>query len=95
MAKNCFNRRIYGTIAERVTDNSHDRAWLCNQLAKLYKEIDDGCVDNLRADKALADGGKTDNYIRAMYAGCCGTADKLVVNPKTNNSFWIGFNYGH
>lgn len=95
MSKTSFNAKIYGHIVEQCTDNAMDYSWLCNQLGKLYKEIDDGCVDNCRADVATDNDGKTDNYTRAMNGGCCGSVDRLVTNTQTGSKFWIGFNYGH
>lgn len=95
MSKGTFNSRIYGDLVRPVVDNSMDFSWLCNKLAKLYQKIDDGCIDNCRVDIALKDGGKTDNYTRAMNDGCCGAIDEMITNIQTGNSFWIGFNYGH
>jgi len=96
--KQTFNERFnkdYLLSRDGLVDNEHDCKWLCNQMASLYQKNDDGCIDNMRVDKAINGDGKTDGYIRAMQNGCCNRVDKLVVNPITGSAYWIGLNNGH
>lgn len=93
-----FNSRIYETtIKEWIPDiNSDDLRWLCNKASDLYKELDAaaGCVDNFRVSR-IVDNQYSDAYDAAVANGCCGFTDDRYTNPLTNNTFIIGFNYGH
>ena len=88
------NYKIYaGHIKSQIPSISEDDLrWLCNRAAKLYRKIDDGCVDNFRCCDTWM---HTESYKKALSRGCCGFIDILVKNPRTGNSFCIGFNYGH
>lgn len=89
-----FNLSIYESYVRPKVDNEHDLHFVCNQLSKLYKEIDDACVDNIRISKVTLD--EIDSEYQDKYnAGCCGFADRNIVNPLTGNKFRIGFNFGH
>lgn len=88
------NELIYAdAIAEFLTVGHDDRKWLCNKLAVLYDDIDDGCVDSLRVSHVTDGGGWSKQYEDQIT--CRGQVDKKIINPKTGNKFWIGFNYGH
>lgn len=88
------NELVYSdAIAKFMTVGHDDRKWLCNKIANLYEEIDDGCVDSFRVSPVL-DGGKWSEQYNSKIT-CCGQVDKKIINPKTGNKFWIGFNYGH
>lgn len=90
------NERIYRHYIESFIPNINpdDIKWLCNQSAKAYNKIDDGCIDNYRVCFSN-NGSKTVAYMDALAEGCCGFYDDLVTNAYTGNSYWIGFNYGH
>lgn len=91
-----FNVDIYGFLVKPLVDNKHDLHFVCNRLASLYQEVEGaGCVDNLRVSKSNADGDWDAKFQEAIDHGCCGSTDREVCNPRTNNNFWIGFNYGH
>ena len=87
----------FGIYKEVLLDisNRHDKFYLANNLSKLYKWCNNngGCVDSCRISEVQFDGGWTEDYEGKIT--CCGRKDKLVTNPATGNSYWIGFNYGH
>lgn len=73
-----------------------DLRFVCNKAAKIYKWADGsgGCVDNFRI-KRHSCFSRHEKYDEALANGCCGYVDEEVTNPKTRNTFTIGFNYGH
>ena len=89
-----YNTRLYGHLVRPHVNNTHDYYWVCNQMAKMYKHYEGHIADNARISKDFNESWD-EGYQKAKDSGCCGYDDRLVWNPKTGNSFWIGFNYGH
>ena len=88
-----FNEKIYGKLVDKVTQNKHDKMFICNRMSELYEKLYDGSTDSARASKVLPDGGWSEEYEADIT--CCGSDDVKIKNPLTLNEFWIGFNYGH
>ena len=86
---NLYADRIKGKVPNIRKD---DLKWLCNKSASIYKSLKDNCVDNYRV---CAGENMSVDYKLQRNSGCCGFCDRKVINPKTGNTFWIGFNYGH
>lgn len=96
--KETFNLRLYGaSIKYWLGDISEDdRRFVANKAASLYKEVERfDCVDNLRMSQVVAGLRLNPKYQIAVDNGCCGSVDRSFTNPLTNNTFSIGFNYGH
>lgn len=72
----------------------HDFVYMCNKIGKMYKIIDDPCMDNIRISYSKK-GYYNKTYKKAMANGCCGFYDVEIYNPTTENSFWLGCNYRH
>lgn len=88
------NMKIYAAMIQNFNiESHHDIRFIANKFGKLYKKHD--CVDNYRICKSDVSGTKTQEYINIQSTGCCGSYDKLIRNPHTNNYFMIGFNHGH
>lgn len=92
-----YNYDIYANRIKRWIPHISDKdlPWLCNQCASVYKDIDDGCVDNFRVCSSFGASDMSSEYKTARNSGCCGSRDVRVNNPLTGNAFMIGFNYGH
>ena len=89
-----YNENLYKKFLDAYNvENMHDRKLLANKLSKAYK--DKSCCDNFRLCFSDESKNKTSEYIEALNSGCCGFYDEFITNPLTNNSYWIGFNYGH
>lgn len=89
-----FNVKMYSsTVKSFIGYKRDDHKFICNQLAKLYKKIDDYCTDSCRVSVCNEDGSWSEAYENAIT--CCGQANRKITNPYTGNSYWIGFNYGH
>ena len=88
-----FNERIYGCLVNKVAKNANDYFWLCNQLSAAYKKLA-GVINNPRVS-ASKNGRFDDKYKKKLNEGCCSYFDKEIINPKTGNKYWIGFNYNH
>ncbi len=96
--KETFNLKLYGrSIRYWLGDISEDdRRFVSNKAASLYKEVEPcGCVDNLRMSRVVAGLRLNPKYQEAVDNGCCGSVDRSFTNPLTDNTFSIGFNYGH
>ena len=74
--------------------------FLVNRLAKMIRDTDDFCMDNLR----VAEIGTPEevSYRKQRDAGCCGSfdmqyifTDKLCGFIPYKRRFLIGYNYGH
>lgn len=97
--RNDYNLNIYESsikyfIGENI--NIHDLKYIANKAAKIYNRLDNkyGCVDNFRV--SLVESNQVSNlYKEAEDRGCCGFFDEDFTNKLTNNTFRIGFNYGH
>lgn len=92
-----YNTKKYSyLVLRKIPDiNKHDYFYCCNQMAKLYNQINDPCCDNFRFCQANKDGTATDEYLEQARKGCCGRASVFINNEYTGNKFWFGFNYGH
>lgn len=88
-----FNESIYGGLVSAIVNNKHDYFWLCNKLASAYKKLA-GNIDNPRVSISNF-GVWSQEYQKRVNVGCCSYYDKEIINPVTNNKFWIGFNYNH
>lgn len=92
------NVNIFGaTIKHWIPGiDNDDLRWLANRSAKIHKKLDKagGCVDNYRIC-LLVDNRVNEDYRNSQRNGCCGFYDAVWTNPKTQNRFSIGFNYGH
>ena len=96
--KETFNLKLYGSsIRFWLGDISEDdRRFVANKAASLYQEVERfDCVDNLRMSKVVCGVKTNPAYQRAVDNGCCGSVDRSFTNPLTDNTFSIGFNYGH
>lgn len=72
--------------------SQQDLTWLCNKAANIYRNLDDGCIDNFRCCR----GDSMSTLYKNVYdRGCCGFSDNIVQNPLTGSVFMVGFNYGH
>lgn len=82
---------------EATPEHRKDLIWLCNQIARIGQREKETleCRDNFRASKLIGVRGSSERYRGAQSSGCCGFFDRLLFNPETGNSYWIGFNYGH
>ena len=89
-----YNEKIYsGAVHHFIPEVSQqDLTWLCNKAANVYRNLNDGCIDNFRC---CAGDSMSHLYREAHDGGCCGFYDTIVKNSATGNTFMIGFNYGH
>ena len=88
------NLRIYEDYVKSYVTNQDDLKFVCNQLGNLYQSLNDNNIDNLRVS-TFVNGEYSLEYQDLRDSGCCGEVDKIITNPKTMNSFSIGFNFGH
>ena len=92
-----FNLVIYAVMVRKwIPDiGKDDMSFVCNKSSNIHKRVEShGCVDNYRISRVV-DGDVSDDYRAAKHNGCCGFVDEIFTNPKTGNSFTIGFNFGH
>ncbi len=61
-------------------------------LNKAIDDIDDPCVDSLRA-ASENDAAELELYNDIKAGGCCGFYDEEIILNGTK--YYIGFNYGH
>ena len=95
MGELSFNLRIYQHLVKSHVDNEHDLKFVCNNLGKMYQEVQaHGCVDNIRVSKLVTE-LLDEQYQAAIDRGCCGSTDRRITNPVTGNKFIIGCNFGH
>jgi hypothetical protein len=89
-----YNEKIYaGAVQHFIPEiQQDDLAWLCNQAGNIYRNLNDGCIDNFRC---CAGDSMSEQYRYSYDNGCCGFSDNIVQNPLTGRVFMIGFNYGH
>ena len=79
-------------ITPTPTEDAREFAWNC--LADFIDELDESCVDNERV--ALAqDEAEMAAYQEQVENGCCGSLDRMVIDPVTGLKFYVGCNYGH
>ena len=79
-------------LAHLSNIGGEDLVWLSNRLASVYQKGTYECIDNWR----MCAGSMPDyDYREAQAQGCCGFYDNVFDNPKTGNSFCVGFNHGH
>lgn len=89
-----YNEKIYADWVQYYIPEitQQDLTWLCNKAANIYRNLNDGCIDNFRC---CVGESMSQAYKDAYHNGCCGFSDTVVQNPLTGNVFMIGFNYGH
>lgn len=92
-----YNKRM-NMLQERLSNPSNvydppTASWLNEQIAKMIKEVDDPCTDNIRFAN-IRKSSQMRRYKRKFNQGCCGFEDRIVTHPEFG-TFKIGCNYGH
>jgi len=68
--------------------------WLHEYIWNVVEEMNEHCVDNLRAANVRSTAQKR-RYNSQKEHGCCGFWDSVVDCPVDSNRYFVGFNYGH
>lgn len=79
-------------------DTKHDLPFVCNKIGRMFRKVNDSCMDNFRISRVITRGKKdyySKDYLLIKNSGCCGFYDEKFTNKLTNNTFIIGCNYGH
>ncbi len=84
-----------GAVLTWIEDiEADDFIWLCSELKKLEKILDDDHLLNYRLCRTQVD-ELSEEYRQAQKNGCCKVFDHIIVNPKTKNKFSVGCNHDH
>jgi hypothetical protein len=87
-----YNQLSFYSIVNEDIDNKDDFCYVVNMISRILSKNDDPCKDNFRFCHEIT--GR-DGYMEQKRSGCCGYEDHKITNPKTNNIYLFGFNYGH
>ena len=91
-----LRRLIYAPRAKSWYDvlPQNVATWLEKYMWDIVEEMNEHCVDNLRAACVNSTAQKR-RYKSQQKHGCCGFYDETVLCPIDGKHYFIGFNYGH